>query len=152
MLLPGRNCTYNSQCYSGKCVDKVCRGRSSAETCSRSEECDINLACITSTVAPYKSSCQEYLEEGEYCLSDYECPFDMVCWAESSAEAQLRLRKCHRWAFYNVTYTFGWISQYWFDHDNIRANGQICNTGYAYQDPADPYQAICSELQSIQSD
>ena len=130
----------------------ACRGKASAETCSRSEECDVGLACITSTVAPFKSSCQEYLDEGEFCMSDYECPFDMVCWAESADDVTNKLRKCHRRAFYNVTHTHGWLSIYRYDHDNIRANGQICNTGYAYQDPANANQAICAELVSIQSD
>ena len=74
----------------------ACRGKASAETCSRSEECDVGLACITSTVAPYKSSCQEYLDEGEFCMSDYECPFDMVCWSETADDATNKLRKCHR--------------------------------------------------------
>jgi len=87
--MAGRNCTHNTQCYSGKCVDGSCRGRAAAETCVDSRDCDINMACITNKTAPYKSSCQVYLKEGEYCMSDLECPFDMVCWTLLDTDAAL---------------------------------------------------------------
>jgi len=47
------------------------------------------MACITNVTTPYKSSCQVFLNEGEYCMSDLECPFDMVCWTLTEADSGL---------------------------------------------------------------
>lgn len=90
-------------------------------------------------------------------MSDLECPFDMVCWSPSELEADNRRRTCIRKAFYNDTYEFGWISQYRDDSDNIKANGQICRSGFAYRfydTVAGAYtnKAICSAVKGIYSD
>lgn len=70
------------------------------------------MACITNVTTPYKSSCQVFLNEGEYCMSDLECPFDMVCWTLTEADSGLspKPRWCMWWAYYNDTFEFGWIS------------------------------------------
>ena len=62
--------------------------------------------------------------------------------------------------FYSDRYSFGWISQYADDSENIKANGQVCRSGFAYRfydltDPLNPFytrEAICSTLNGIFSD
>ena len=87
-------------------------------------------------------------------MSDLECPFDMICWTLLATDAALnpKERRCMKRAYYNDTFEFGWISQYRHDSDNIKANGQVCKSGFAYQDPTTLSKAICSKVYDVYSD
>ncbi|CDW78942.1 UNKNOWN [Stylonychia lemnae] len=79
-LLPGRNCSYDTQCLSGTCNSAgVCSGKAINEPCAENSECEINLACIPSKTFPWQTICRKYLYEGDSCENDYQCGINMIC-------------------------------------------------------------------------
>lgn len=70
---PGAKCTYDSQCYSDLCVDSVCKGTGSGESCSINKDCDVGLYCDSTKV------CAELKEAGETCDDYSQCIMSCGC-------------------------------------------------------------------------
>ena len=53
-LLPGRNCTHDTQCLSGSCNKfGICAGKPINEPCANSNECHLGLSCIPDKRWPF---------------------------------------------------------------------------------------------------
>ena len=65
-LLPGKNCTYDTQCLSSSCnILGICAGKTINEPCSETNECNIGLACISDKKWPFGTNCKELLGEND---------------------------------------------------------------------------------------
>jgi len=45
LTLPGESCSKNSDCYSGRCISRICQGNVYNETCSTDNDCGVGLFC-----------------------------------------------------------------------------------------------------------
>ena len=70
--LPGIYCTENSQCKSGICEDKKCKGASYSNECKVDGDCDPGLYCE-------EGKCKYLLSEGQQCNTDFECDSNSGC-------------------------------------------------------------------------
>ena len=70
--LPGIYCTENSQCKSGICEDKKCKGASYSNECKVDGDCDPGLYCED-------GKCKYLLSEGQQCNTDFECNSNSGC-------------------------------------------------------------------------
>jgi hypothetical protein len=73
-LYPGEYCRFDTECYSGNCLEdtKVCAGRNISEVCSTEEDCAAGLYCLEGT-------CQPTQKEGASCDKVHKCDSTHVC-------------------------------------------------------------------------
>ena len=75
-------------------VTKVCAGMRLGANCHHHEDCSSGMYCKKSTEAPFKSTCDDYLEESEQCTEDEQCANDYFCWYLSAEDKAAGVRKC----------------------------------------------------------
>ena len=112
-LLPGENCTTNSSCYSGNCLNNTRIGKNETSLCVNDDECNVGLYC---TGLAGKKLCSPLVENGKTCLKSVD-----KCYGNSAC-------------FNNTCTPFQSLPI-----GNISDNYLLCSSGYTlYQTVTDP--------------
>ncbi|OMJ72911.1 hypothetical protein SteCoe_28528 [Stentor coeruleus] len=69
---PGDLCSYNSQCTSGLCSDKICSGPGFQQPCTVEIGCSPGFYCLNNL-------CQNQVRIGGLCMSDTDCVNNALC-------------------------------------------------------------------------
>eukprot|EP00347_Sterkiella_histriomuscorum_P019033 403343222 len=151
-LLPGRNCSYDTQCLSGVCnTAGVCAGKPINEPCSETSECEINLACIQSTrTFPWQTICKKLLYEEDSCEDDYQCGYNMICSFKTAADSFNDIKVCMK----KYDLLDGSITGYRMYESDTQSdslkNGLKCRSGICRAKSAT--ECVCASIVNITSD
>jgi len=76
-LIPGENCTTNSECDSNLCLNASCIGFKEGALCSDDLDCHVGLFCKGETG---KKTCTPLIKIGDRCLANYDkCVGNAIC-------------------------------------------------------------------------
>lgn len=73
-------CKNNTNCYSNKCDNDQCVGKTNMEVCTDNNECAIGFYCKKITSVTAVSNCVPQEAAGKTCDSDYACQNNMGCY------------------------------------------------------------------------
>jgi len=75
LALPGQNCTYGFECYSGSCVNNMCQGSGQGVNCTSSKDCNAGLYCLETAT---NKTCQLAAGLSESCAT-IPCQSTLLC-------------------------------------------------------------------------
>eukprot|EP00347_Sterkiella_histriomuscorum_P014331 403361280 len=147
----GRQCSYDNQCLSMRCVSGYCKGKTAGENCAQHSDCDQQLACIQDLTWPFASKCKTWKTTSEVCYNDNECSPKHFCWYQNNSNVASDTKTCLEMHTKNVGQLFGWkYVDAADDFINSLYNGQYCKSGLAVKDSFQV--AKCIEIQKINTD
>jgi len=71
--LAGESCSTNDDCYSGRCVSRICQGNAWNTTCATDNDCGVGLFCS------WEGRCANQQLFGQNCTRDFDCTNNCAC-------------------------------------------------------------------------